>query len=231
MTWRLPGLSIDPALQSPGCGDRQIMRRTLWRADFDDARYRNSLPLKEARPGIRGVMAGRDACHHPRRGDDTFSAARGPVGCQNCVIGLDLVFHAARSYSLMRPPRTARRWIRSFVRSATACPVAGSLACAGIWFGAGGGDAAASPPVSCTFQLANTIDPIVPGGLQCYSGVRWSALLLLLAPINASSLGAMDPQEVQRLQEPPSPPQAARDHGKVSLHVRVRGIGWSQLRS
>ena len=51
---------------------------------------------------------------------ETPSLVRALVGCQNCVIGLDLAIHAARSYSLMRPPRTARRWIRSFVRSATA---------------------------------------------------------------------------------------------------------------
>ena len=37
--------------QSPGYVDWQIMRRTLWRADFDDIRHLNSLPLKKARPG------------------------------------------------------------------------------------------------------------------------------------------------------------------------------------
>ena len=31
----------------------------------------------------------------------------------------ELGFYAARSYSLMRPPRTGRRWIRFRVRSAT----------------------------------------------------------------------------------------------------------------
>jgi hypothetical protein len=36
-----------------GCVDWQIMRPTLWRADFDDARNANSLPLKKARPGQR----------------------------------------------------------------------------------------------------------------------------------------------------------------------------------
>ncbi len=53
MTRRLPGLSIGPARQSPGCVHWQIMRRTLRRADFDDARHPNSLPLKKARPGQR----------------------------------------------------------------------------------------------------------------------------------------------------------------------------------
>jgi hypothetical protein len=42
-----------------------------------------------------------------------------PVGFQNSAIGPDLGFYAARSYSLMRPPRTVRRWIRLRERSAT----------------------------------------------------------------------------------------------------------------
>jgi hypothetical protein len=42
-----------------------------------------------------------------------------PVGFQNSVIGPDLGFYAARSYSLMRPPRTGRRLIRLQERSAT----------------------------------------------------------------------------------------------------------------
>ena len=41
-----------------------------------------------------------------------------PVGFQNSATGLDLGFYAARSYSLMRPPRTGRRLIRSWERSA-----------------------------------------------------------------------------------------------------------------
>ena len=42
-----------------------------------------------------------------------------PVGFHNSATGADLGFYAARSYSLMRPPRTDRRWIRSRKRSAT----------------------------------------------------------------------------------------------------------------
>jgi hypothetical protein len=41
-----------------------------------------------------------------------------PVGCQNSAMGLDLAFYALRSYSLIRPPRTGRRLIRSRERSA-----------------------------------------------------------------------------------------------------------------
>ena len=42
-----------------------------------------------------------------------------PARFQNSAIGPDLGFYAARSYSLMRPPRTGRRWIRFRERSAT----------------------------------------------------------------------------------------------------------------
>jgi hypothetical protein len=41
------------------------------------------------------------------------------VGFQNSATALDLALYAARSYSLMRPPRTGRRWIRDLERSAT----------------------------------------------------------------------------------------------------------------
>ncbi len=42
-----------------------------------------------------------------------------PVGFQNSATGPGLGFYAARSYSLMRPPRTGRRWMRLRYRSAT----------------------------------------------------------------------------------------------------------------
>jgi hypothetical protein len=41
-----------------------------------------------------------------------------PVGFQNSATDADLGFYATRSYSLMKPPRTGRRWIRSWERSA-----------------------------------------------------------------------------------------------------------------
>ena len=41
------------------------------------------------------------------------------VGFHNSATGYDLGFYAARSYSLMRPPRTGRRLIRWRERSAT----------------------------------------------------------------------------------------------------------------
>jgi hypothetical protein len=42
-----------------------------------------------------------------------------PVGYQNCAIGCELGFQAARAYSLRRPPRTGRRLMCSWERSAT----------------------------------------------------------------------------------------------------------------
>jgi len=54
--------------------------------------------------------------------DEQFAGAYGvrgkPAGFQNSATGLDLGFYAARSYSLMRPPRTGRRLIRCRERSA-----------------------------------------------------------------------------------------------------------------
>ena len=50
----------------------------------------------------------------------------GLAGFLNSVTGVELGFYAARSYSLMRPPRTGRRLIRSWERSA------------GGWSGCGG---------------------------------------------------------------------------------------------
>jgi hypothetical protein len=42
-----------------------------------------------------------------------MSSRAGPVGCQNSATASDQGFYTARSYSLMRPPRTGRRLIRS----------------------------------------------------------------------------------------------------------------------
>ena len=41
------------------------------------------------------------------------TAVQAPVGFQRCATGSELGFKAARSYSLIRPPRTAWRLIRS----------------------------------------------------------------------------------------------------------------------
>ena len=57
-----------------------------------------------------------DVCHFP------------PVGCQNLAIVAGQAFQAARSYSLMRPPRTGRRLIFFWERSATGGSGRGGLA-------------------------------------------------------------------------------------------------------
>jgi hypothetical protein len=44
---------------------------------------------------------------------------RDRVGFQNSATGPGLGFYAARSYSLMRPPRTGRRWMHFRDRFAT----------------------------------------------------------------------------------------------------------------
>jgi hypothetical protein len=58
------------------------------------------------RPGAAGSLHGR------------FKIMR-LVGFQKSEPGGDLGFYAARSYSVMSPPRTGRRLIRSWVRSMT----------------------------------------------------------------------------------------------------------------
>ena len=50
---------------------------------------------------------------------DQLWRRQGPAGFQNSATGAELGFYAARSYSLMRPPRTSRRLIRWWERSAT----------------------------------------------------------------------------------------------------------------
>ena len=62
------------------------------------------MPIEEAMAQLGAVQADQPWC---------------PVGFQNSATGLDLGFYAARSYSLMRPPRTGRRLIRFWERSAT----------------------------------------------------------------------------------------------------------------
>jgi hypothetical protein len=49
---------------------------------------------------------------------DTLAEVLQLMGFQNSAIDPELGFYAARSYSLMRPPRTGWRWIRFRERSA-----------------------------------------------------------------------------------------------------------------
>jgi hypothetical protein len=66
---------------------------------------------------LRSPRRPRPSRNHPA--PISSATCRCPVGFQNSATGLDLGFHAARSYSLMRPPRTGRRWIRLRERPAT----------------------------------------------------------------------------------------------------------------
>src|SRR5450631_531054 len=62
--------------------------------------------------GVADLLERHAVAAHDRYG-------RVPVGFQNSAAGPGLGFYAARSYSLMRPPRTGRRWMRLLYRSAT----------------------------------------------------------------------------------------------------------------
>ena len=66
-----------------------------------------------------------------RSGLDEADQALGEdrVGFHNSATGLDLGFYAARLYSLRRPPRTGRRWIRSWERSAAGWSARGGQSC------------------------------------------------------------------------------------------------------
>jgi hypothetical protein len=91
---------------------------------IDDQRPVEELPAE----GADDLVADRDGSRRLRwagENPDAFrleysvEGAGEPVGFQNLAAALDLGFYAARSYSLMRLPRTGRRLICSKERSAT----------------------------------------------------------------------------------------------------------------
>ena len=92
-----------------------------------------------------------------------------PVGFQNSATGIDLGFYVARSYSLMKPPRTGRRLIRSWERSAT-----GSRAGAGArWTPR---SRLASPAHAAVVELAAAWrDPAAGEGMTEAGGLRMPA--------------------------------------------------------
>ena len=92
-----------------------------------------------------------------------------PVGFQNSATAIDLGFYAARSYSLMKPPRTGRRLIRSWKRSAT-----GSRAGAGArWTPR---SRRASPAHAAVVELAAAWrDPAAWEGMTEAGGLRMPA--------------------------------------------------------
>ena len=83
--------------------------------------------VADQEPEVRGAVAEvyqevADLLGGPRpvrvRGDPGDVDVAG-VGFQNSATSPDLGFYAARSYLLMSPPRTGRRWIHFRERSAT----------------------------------------------------------------------------------------------------------------
>ena len=68
-------------------------------------------PHEQQRRGRMSLAHGRRKC--------PICVCNWPVGFQNSATGLELGFYAARSYSLMRPPGTVWRLIRSGERPAT----------------------------------------------------------------------------------------------------------------
>ena len=78
---------------------------------IDNIKVPRSLPRPAAAADVAKVLA--VICTRRPRKDIE------PAGFQNSATRPDLGFYAARSYPLMKPPRTGRRWIRARERSAT----------------------------------------------------------------------------------------------------------------
>jgi hypothetical protein len=74
-------------------------------------------PLRCDRRRMKGRFVHRNIVTRAMRAELVGELAE-LVGFQNAATGLDLGFYAARSYSLIRPPRTGLRLIRSWERSA-----------------------------------------------------------------------------------------------------------------
>ncbi len=72
----------------------------------------------EQENGDRNISAGDIVVGHVGCRQEQLLLKAG-AGFQNSATGAELGFYAARSYSLMRPPRTSRLLIRWWERSAT----------------------------------------------------------------------------------------------------------------
>jgi hypothetical protein len=135
-----------------------------------------------------------------------------PVGFQKSATCAEQRFHAARSYSLIRPPRTGRRLIRSSLRSATG------------WVGRGGRRSWARcghRPLSCRTYSVSTSSPTV---LTPCSPARASAS----AHTGAGAPGERDRRTLDRHRPPraagpdtdrqPPPPRTRADRVRGALH-------------
>ena len=102
----LTNAGIDPAPRRTGRSSCALRPRRSWRGFFtaDLLDGTRAYVLAVAEHATRRVRIPGVTLH---------------VGFQKSATGLDLGFYAARSYSLMRPPRTGRRLIRSRERPVT----------------------------------------------------------------------------------------------------------------
>jgi hypothetical protein len=136
---------LRPALRLTGPA-RPVIGLQGRRAARAAARGRRAAPDQSAAPARLGRPR-RSRRADPAPADTTTSTparhsrhrpalALPPAGFHNSATGADLGFYAIRSYSLIRPPRTGRRWTRSRERSATGW--------SGRGWGAGGCDAVAA---------------------------------------------------------------------------------------
>jgi hypothetical protein len=120
--WRAPCCSAEApggGLASPNYSCRTLPRRgglTVTRGFEANADQRDQTRAPRNQDP-REAEAG--AAIRVREAEHPLSDLVTPVGFRNSAIGSDLDFYAARWYSLTRPPRTGRRWIRFRVRSAT----------------------------------------------------------------------------------------------------------------
>ena len=85
------------------------------RPHFAPGLHREAGGLATARSSLRAVKMRQPSCCGSRApaGRSGQPARRPLVGFLNSATGVELGFHAARSYSWMRPPRTGRPSIRS----------------------------------------------------------------------------------------------------------------------
>ena len=105
-----------PATISLSCRRQQLQKARAPRVGSDQTSHRAALAGT-----LVFAVFGKSSAQCPPRMSSRSSCRRccQPVGFQNSATGADLGFYAARSYSLMRPPRTGRRLIRSWERPGT----------------------------------------------------------------------------------------------------------------
>src|SRR5271165_4051055 len=99
----------------PGAGEDRVERGRVVRATVADHELGPMRLLAEVHDQVASLLGG------PFSGwvQGDSENADAPGGFQNSATDADLDLYAARSYSLMRPPRMGRRLIRFRERSAT----------------------------------------------------------------------------------------------------------------